>query len=76
MPSVGNQFCFIDVSFFHQEINICDNRLTRFRLAPSLPQMTQLVLGGNELTVAEDFANLASSTGCIVFDQSQLTFLA
>lgn len=41
-----------------QEVNICNNRLTRFRLASSLPLMTSLVLSGNELSIAEDFSNL------------------
>lgn len=43
-----------------QEIHIYDNRLTRFRLTPSLSQLTRLVLSGNELSVAEDFVNLVS----------------
>ena len=41
-----------------QEVNICDNRLTRFRLASGLPQLTHLILSGNELSIAEDFGNL------------------
>ena len=42
-------------------MNICNNRLTRFRLASLLPQMTSLVLSGNELSIAEDFSNLVIS---------------
>lgn len=43
-----------------EEVILYNNRLTRFRLATSLPQLTRLVLSGNELYVAEDFGNLPS----------------
>ena len=45
-----------------QEINLHNHRLTRFRLASSLLQMTSLNLSGNELSIAEDFANLVCET--------------
>ncbi len=49
-----------------QEVNLHNNRLTRFRLASSLLQMTSLILSGNELSIAEDFSNLVSGVSSVL----------